>query len=113
MKQFLRFNLWIDIGLCVLVVSLMSCDGIFPAQSKPDVPPDHTRNISGFFHRPEASDPLDLRHGCLASDCHGVDLRGGVAVSLSGRRIVVPSCYECHGAVWEEEGDYERGDDDD
>jgi hypothetical protein len=91
---------------------LLSCDGLFPSQSKPDVPPDHTQKISGFLHKPGLFDPLDERNGCMTASCHGDDLTGGTAIS-SGRHIAVSSCYECHGAVWEggEESEREGHDD--
>jgi hypothetical protein len=96
-----------------LVALVLSCDGFFPTQSKPDVPRDHTRSISGVMHKPGLRDPLDSRNGCMTAACHGDDLQGGVAV-VSGRRVAVPSCYQCHGALWEgeDEGESEEEDDD-
>ncbi len=113
-KKKLLFCLYILIEAAVLIfiILLLSCDGFFPSQSKPDVPGDHTQSISGFFHKPGLFEPSDPQQGCSASSCHGSDLRGGVAVS-SGRHIAVSSCYQCHGAVWEDGEDSERGEDDD
>jgi len=95
------------------ILFIFSCDGIFPSQSKPDVPADHTRDISGVLHKPGLDNPLHAVNGCMTAACHGNDLRGGTAVS-SGQYVVVPSCYQCHGALWEnggEDGEREGHDD--
>jgi hypothetical protein len=77
---------------------LLSCDGLFPTQNKETVPSDHTVKIKGVLHAPGLTDPL-FSGGCF--NCHGYhDLHGGVTVR-QGQRIFCPSCYECHGAVWE------------
>lgn len=79
---------------------------------KPDVPPDHTLKISGSLHKPGLFYPLDEGTGCMTGPCHGNDLKGGSTVSAD-RHIVVPSCYECHGAVWENGAESEIEDHDD
>ena len=81
----------------ILVIALSSCDGIFPTQTKPPVPSDHTDNISGAFHRPEPKSA----DGC--TDCHGSDLHGGLA-EINGQLVYANSCYQCHGALWENGG---------
>lgn len=99
-------------GLVILILSilLLSCDGIFPAQSKPDVPQDHTLKISGALHKEGLFEPLDLDTGCTTAVCHGNDLQGGTVVS-NKRHITVSSCYECHGALWER-SEFENGEHD-
>jgi hypothetical protein len=87
-----------------MLFGAVSCDSIFPSQSKPDVPADHTRNISGALHKPGWNDPMAL---CV--ECHGDSLQGGVQ-RAGDRRVVAPSCYQCHGAVWEN-GEDGEGDD--
>jgi hypothetical protein len=79
------------------VILFMSCDGIFPTQTKETVPSDHTRAINGFLHKPGLSEPTG-EDGC--NGCHGQDLKGGVA-ETDGGKTVAPSCTECHGALWE------------
>lgn len=78
------------------------CDGIFPTQTKANVPDDHTSNYGGFLHRGDeeegGGDELD---DC--EECHGYDLRGKI-YNYNGTLIVTSSCYQCHGNVWEEEG---------
>ncbi len=92
----------------LIFLSMNACDGIFPAQSKPDVPEDHQQNISGFLHKDGLFEPLDTAQGCMTASCHGNDLRGGAAFA-AGRQITVPSCYECHGALWEGGGEDDHG----
>jgi hypothetical protein len=106
---------WASPGILIgIVLLLISCDGFFPSQSKPDVPADHNRKISGVLHKSGLNEPLDPGHGCITAVCHGDSLRGGVAVS-DGRQVVAPSCYQCHGAVWEggDDDEEEGGEDDD
>ena len=81
-----------------------SCNSIFPTQTKPDVPKDHTLVKSGVLHKPGLRAPLDPDQGCF---CHGSDLRGNVAMS-NDRMVVTPSCTQCHGALWEKGGNGEN-----
>ena len=81
----------------ILAIGLYSCDGIFPSESKPNVPSDHNRNHGGAFHKGE-----DETDDC--EECHGNDLRGKV-YNYNGTLIVTSSCYQCHGNVWEGGGD--------
>lgn len=84
--------------LISLSVFLYSCGDIIGyGQSKPDVPLDHDRVISGVFHKSGERGA----EGC--SDCHGEDLRGGIR-TLNGRYIFAQSCYQCHGNIWERNG---------
>jgi hypothetical protein len=50
------------------------------------VPADHTDREGGALHKPGKEQPYS--NGC--TDCHGSNLRGGIA----------PSCYSCHGKEW-------------
>jgi hypothetical protein len=100
LKHFYCLCFPVGIAMLILLFVLFSCDGIFPAQTKPDVPQDHNLKVSGVLHKSGLFEPLDQISGCTTSTCHGNDLQGGVAVA-SGRRIVVSSCYQCHGALWE------------
>jgi hypothetical protein len=94
----------------VLIVITLSCNSIFPTQTKPDLPKDHTRDISGVMHKAGLTSPLDRNVGCAAASCHGSDLKGGVATG-NGRKVVAPSCTQCHGALWEGGGNGEETDD--
>lgn len=76
------------------------CDGIFPTQSKPNVPPDHNVNYGGYLHIGEREGGNEVDD---CNDCHGNDLRGQV-YNYNGHLVITPSCYQCHGAVWEREG---------
>jgi len=111
LKQFFRLYIPAGIAMLVFFTLLFSCDGVFPTQSKPDVPRDHTQKISGVLHKSGLFEPLERAHGCTTASCHGNDLRGGVAVT-SDRQIVVSSCYQCHAALWEGGEDSEGEEDD-
>jgi hypothetical protein len=86
-----------------------SCDSFFPTQTKPYVPADHTRNVSGVLHKPGEGGPAAEENGC--TDCHGPYLTGAVQTAGS-RRVVAPSCYQCHGALWESDGENGESEDD-
>jgi hypothetical protein len=88
----------------------ISCNSFFPTQTKPDVPKNHTMDISGVLHKSGLREPMDRSQGCSMASCHGSDLRGGVAMS-NGRKVVAPSCTECHGALWENGGGNDGEDD--
>ena len=95
-----------------LLMMLMACDGFFPNQSKDFVPSDHTSRKDGVYHMPGSEDPFGSG-GCAIIQCHGMDLMGDVSLVEQGK-TVTPSCYQCHGNVWddEREDDHERGHDD-
>lgn len=79
--------------------SCIGCgDGIFPTQSKPTVPADHTSNFGGVLHVGERGS-----NESECEECHGTDLRGGVK-QINGVWRYGPSCYQCHGKIWEREG---------
>lgn len=82
--------------LFLMFFTVYSCDGIFPSQSKPNVPPDHTRNIGGALHKGDGGGDAD--DDC--NECHGSDLRGQV-YNYNGTLVITSSCYQCHGNVWE------------
>jgi hypothetical protein len=86
-----------------------SCDSILPTQTKPYVPADHTRDISGALHKPGEGGPAAEENGC--TDCHGLNLTGAVQ-TVGSRRVVAPSCYQCHGALWESGGNNGESSDD-
>lgn len=84
--------------ILILILSLPflnSCDGIFPSQSKINVPEDHNSNRGGALHKGGERESDDCK------ECHGNDLRGKL-YNLNGTYIVTSSCYQCHGDVWEE-----------
>lgn len=88
------------LGIFPAIILMLSfyigCDGLFPTQTKPNVPPDHNTNYGGFMHiGQEGADECD--------HCHGHDLRGQV-YTYNGTLVITPSCYQCHGNVWERRG---------
>lgn len=83
-------------------IALAACEGPFPSASKPGVPEDHTVSIKGVFHKPGQKDPYGEESGCADSDCHKDDLDGGVG-ELDGVAVIVPSCFQCHATLWEDE----------
>lgn len=76
-------------AVAILAASAACSDGY--GTSGPDFmpPADHTVRRGGFLHAPGATEPL-----ANCAECHGADLMGGA----DGE----PSCYRCHGAVWQE-----------
>lgn len=50
-------------------------------------PADHTDEEDGVLHKPGKDTPFS--NGC--TDCHGSELTGSIAA---------PSCFTCHGEVW-------------
>lgn len=80
-----------------------SCDGPFPSESKSGLPGDHTDDQGGALHKGGKDDPRG-DGDCSDGDCHQPDLRGGV-VEFEGRIVITPSCYQCHGEKWDDEGD--------
>ena len=91
----------LNIAFFVLSMGFIySCDGIFPSASKPNVPDDHTTNYGGILHKGnrEEANPDEC------NDCHTLDLRGKVT-RINGVYTWAPSCYQCHGKLWERNGD--------
>ncbi len=84
-----------------LVIALMisfyiGCDGLFPSQTKPNVPADHNTNYGGFLHK-------QVEEVSSCEECHGNDLKGQV-YNYNGTLVITQSCYQCHGNVWERRG---------
>ena len=80
----------------LLMFVYAACDGIFPSQTKPNLPSDHTSGFGGFMH-------ASVRRGGGADackSCHGQDLKGQV-YNFNGTLVVTQSCYECHANLWE------------
>jgi len=79
---------------------IYSCDGLFPSAAKSNVPADHTTNFGGILHKgsKEESNPDEC------DDCHTLDLRGKVT-KINGVYTWAPSCYQCHGKLWDRNGD--------
>jgi hypothetical protein len=76
------------ITLLVAAITLgLSCDGSSTPTAPPEGLEDHTVRRGGAFHRSGLNDP---EQNCV--QCHGADLRGGD----NGE----PSCFLCHGEVW-------------
>jgi len=73
------------------------CDGIFPTQTKPNVPDDHIYNWGGFLHKGDEGGGGDAGDDC--EECHGNDLKGKL-YNYNGTWIVTSSCYQCHGKIW-------------
>ena len=90
-------KIFLGFSSILLIFALYSCDGIFPSQTKSNVPDDHTNNRSGALHKGD-------RESDDCKDCHGNDLRGKV-YNYNGTLVVTSSCYQCHGDVWEGRGD--------
>ncbi len=88
--------------LAVFGLAFTACDGFFPAVSKPSVPDDHTKSIKGVFHKEDPEHPFYESSGCTDSDCHKDDLDGGVAL-YEGVQHVIPSCFQCHETLWEDD----------
>jgi len=91
-EQTMRTQTWILISLATSLALLgASCgDGVIGGGGGSgaygavgDAPSEHTKLLSGFWHRPGNEDPLA---NCTA--CHGEELEGGAG----------PSCYTCHDA---------------
>ena len=92
----------IGIPVFILVFLLMTfiyqgCDGIFPSQTKANVPDDHNSNYGGFMHKGEDEGGTGESE---CGECHGDNLRGKL-YNYNGTLIVTSSCYQCHGKVWE------------
>ncbi len=85
-------------------IALAACQGPFPSSSKPNVPDDHTDSIKGVLHKAGQDEPYTEESGCAGSDCHKDDLDGGVG-DLDGVTVIVPSCFQCHATLWEDEDD--------
>jgi hypothetical protein len=96
-------NKYFGILLIVMFVCSMSfftgCDGLFPTAPKPTVPGDHNNNIKDALHK-GTGDELKPDE---CDDCHSIDIRGKVSL-INGVYTWAPSCYQCHGALWDRFG---------
>lgn len=89
-----------NIVLITLPVILFGCDGLFPSAPKTTIPSDHTSNISGALHKGGERENMKPDE---CDDCHSTDLKGKVSI-INGVPTWANSCYQCHGAVWERNG---------
>jgi hypothetical protein len=99
MKIYKTRYLLLNIGFFFLLFVYAACDGIFPSQTKPNMPSDHTSSFGGFLH-------ASIRRGQSAGgckSCHGQDLKGQV-YNFNGNLVVTQSCYECHANIWDGNG---------
>lgn len=93
-KKYKYYLVFVSFSLLLFIYS--ACDGIFPSQTKSNLPSDHNSSFGGFLHAP-------IRRGESAGNCeqcHGSDLKGGLYNS-NGTLVVTQSCYQCHGNIWE------------
>ncbi len=74
-----------ELIILLIVLAVASCLETVPPRRDFNPPADHTIREEGFLHMPGLKNPMQ---NCV--DCHGEDLRGGIA----------PSCYTCHGREW-------------
>ncbi len=74
-------------------VSCVNCMIVVVEPPTGNLPADHTDEEDGFFHGNAGKD-RPFTNGCTA--CHGDDLRG-----IQG---FTPSCFQCHGKEWDEDG---------
>ena len=79
---------------------ISGCNNIFPTAPRSAVPADHTNNINGALHKGTNRNDMTPDE---CSDCHSIDLAGQVSF-INGQYIWANSCYQCHGAVWERNG---------
>ncbi|MDQ7053422.1 MAG: hypothetical protein Q9P14_11180 [candidate division KSB1 bacterium] len=54
------------------------------------------------MHREGLKYPYRPSSGCSSDKCHQEDLDGGVA-EVNGIKTIAPSCFQCHGTLWEDE----------
>lgn len=87
--------------LLAVLVTVYSCDGIFPTAPKDALLPDHTRNFGGVFHKDTGKERIKIED-CY--ECHTEDLKGMVII-YNGQKRWTPSCLQCHGPLWKERND--------
>ena len=100
MKLIKYKRILITVFLFTLLVIVYSCDGIFPTEPKNSLPPDHTRNIDGAYHREVGKEKIEIED-CY--ECHTEDIKGMVII-YNGEKRWTPSCLQCHGPLWKEDG---------
>lgn len=99
MKLIVRKLVLIHLIALLVVITASACDGIFPTQTKSNLPSDHNSSYGGYLHK-------SIRRqesGSDCEECHGSDLRGMV-FNYNGTLVVTQSCYQCHGKIWDEGG---------
>jgi hypothetical protein len=84
----------------VIIITVYSCDGIFPTAPHDILLPDHTLNLNGVFHKDTGKPRIQIED-CY--ECHSEDLNGMVII-YNGEKRWTPSCYQCHGPLWKREG---------
>lgn len=92
--------------LYISVLMMLSCEDGFPTENKKNLPEGHTKLIGIAFHKKGYKEPFayDMSRGeanCAGAKCHHSDLRGGMAES-DGMKLISPSCFQCHGDLWNE-----------
>jgi hypothetical protein len=95
----LRIKYFLPSAVILLSFLVLSCNGIFPTQTKSTVPSDHTIDRGGALHKEGYQQPLDE-----CTECHGSDLKGGIYNNENGLQVACASCYQCHSSVWERTG---------
>ncbi len=91
-------------AVVAIVLLIAGCDFPFPRAEKPGLPKGldaHTEKLGTAFHKPGFKDPLSPVSGCSSGLCHQSSLKGGAAF-IEGRDRIAPSCYQCHGDLWNE-----------
>ncbi|ACF14563.1 hypothetical protein Ctha_2111 [Chloroherpeton thalassium ATCC 35110] len=73
-----------------LLLAIGGC-GLFPTETKEALPADHTDERGYAYHAPMPNNDVTT-----CKDCHGDNLKGGVSEGQA-----TPSCYQCHGSIWE------------
>lgn len=88
-------------GMYLLTLMIMmGCDILGPKNLRSHE--EHEDAKQGVYHAKDANDTDD----CTA--CHGATLKGGLEDTdgddLKNLGVYAPSCYQCHGNVWEDGG---------
>jgi hypothetical protein len=89
----------------VLVGSLLLACAVVSPNLKDRLPPGHDILLGDALHRDDPSEPYLAPGRCATYGCHHVDLRGGWArytdpETGERRDTRSPSCYQCHGRLW-------------
>ncbi|MBF0430569.1 MAG: hypothetical protein HQK83_04785 [Fibrobacteria bacterium] len=90
------------------IVVLCRCDMFDPGLKALKVD-GHHKFKQGALHKDEPDEPFGNREheGCASDNCHQSDLKGGLT---SESHLVAPSCFQCHGPIWEEDEEDEEDD---
>ena len=87
-------------GVIFFISFVYGCNNIFPTSPKPTVPSDHNSSFNGVLHKGGSREEMTPEE---CNDCHSTDLRGKVSL-INGVYTWAPSCYQCHGALWQRGG---------